>query len=243
MPADREGPQGRRLPGGAAIPMLGQGHAGARRRAVRHPSGPVPLPDPVPRNQLLTLEEYLAFEDASDVRHEYVGGTVHAMTGVTRRHSRITMNIAGRLWQGARGGPCRVHHSEVKLRVGRVVYYPDVMVACGTPPRDPRLETAPCLVVEVLSDSTERIDRREKLLEYRTLASLGAYLIVDQERRLVEHHWRASDGWQHATLVDTGTIALPCPTLALTLDEIYEGVELPPLEEVLRVREAAAAYG
>ena len=202
------------------------------------------MASPLPRDSLLSFEEYMALEDASPVRHEYVDGTIHAMTSVTRRHSRITANVTGHVWNAARGGPCRVHHSEVKLRVRRVAYYPDVMVACGPEPDDPRLETAPCLVVEVLSDSTERVDRREKLMEYRTLASLGAYLIIDRDRRLVDHYRRNADGaWRYATLVDTGAIVLPCPAITLTLDEIYEGVELPPLEEVLRVREAEAAYG
>lgn len=167
------------------------------------------------------------------------------MSGATRRHSRIAGNVSAHLWATARGGPCRMHQSGVKLRIGRIIYYPDVMVACGAEPDDERIEDAPCLAVEVLSPSTESTDRREKLMVYRGVASLGTYLIIDQERRLVERYWRdASGGWQHAMLEDEGDVPLPCPgpALALTLDEIYDGVELPPLDEVLRLREAAAAY-
>lgn len=199
--------------------------------------------DPIRRDRPLTLDEYLAFEETSPVRHEFVDGEVYAMSGVTRRHSLITRNVSSRLWSAARGGPCRVHASELKLRIGTKVYYPDVMVACGPEPDDPRLEDAPCLVVEVLSDTTASIDRREKLMVYRGVASLGAYLIVDQERRLVDRYWRSPDGWRHATLAGAGDVPVPCPALTLTLDEIYEGIALPPLEEVLRVREAAAAHG
>jgi len=197
-----------------------------------------------PSRRPLTVAEYLDLEDASPVRHEYVDGEIHAMSGVTRRHSRIELNVAARLWAAVRGGPCRVHTSSMKLRVGDVVYYPDVMVACGAEAADERLEEAPCLVVEVLSPSTWRTDRREKAIVYKTIAALGAYLVVDQERRLVERHWRDEAGaWRRETLEEQGTIPLPCPaSLALTLDEIYEGVELPPLTEVLRVREEAAAY-
>lgn len=199
---------------------------------------------PARRDRFLTIEEYFALEEASATRHEYVDGEIYAMSGVTRTHSRIAMNIGARVWAAARGGPCRVHQSEVKLRVGRIVYYPDVMVACGPAPADPRLEDAPCLLVEVLSPSTEPTDRREKLMVYRSIATLRTYLIVDQECRLVDRYWRDADGeWRHATLVDAGALPLPCPALTLTLDEIYEGVELPPLDEVLRVREELATYG
>src|SRR5919201_336187 len=105
------------------------------------------MADPAARDRPLTVEEYFALEEASPVRHEYVNGEIYAMSGATRRHSRIAVNIAARLWHAARGGPCRVHRGEVKLRIGRVIYYPDVMVACGAEPDDERVEDAPCLVV------------------------------------------------------------------------------------------------
>lgn len=207
-------------------------------------SQPLPLPTPLPSERFLTMQEYFALEEASPVRHEYLDGLIYAMSGVTLRHSQIVMNIGARLWAARRGGPCRVHQGEVMVRVGRVIYYPDVMVACAPRRGAERVEDAPCLLVEVLSPSTESTDRREKLLAYRRIRTLRTYLIVDQERRLVDRYWRADDGkWRRETLVNEGAIALPCPELTLTLDEIYEGVELPPLERVLRVRERAAAYG
>ena len=138
----------------------------------------------------MTLEEYFVFEEASATRHEFMHGQVHAMSGVTRRHSRITMNIAAQVWIAARGGPCGVHRGEVKVQTNGVTYYPDVMTACGAEPRDLRVEDAPAVVVDVLSPSTERIDCGEKLLVYREIPSLRAYLIVDRDRRLVEHYWR-----------------------------------------------------
>ncbi|MDF2771764.1 MAG: hypothetical protein K0S86_1258 [Geminicoccaceae bacterium] len=195
----------------------------------------------------MTLEEYFVFEEASATRHEFVHGQVHAMSGVTRRHSRITMNIAAQVWIAARGGPCRVHRGEVKVQTNGVIYYPDVMTACGAEPRDLRVEDAPAVVVEVLSPSTERIDRGEKLLVYREIPSLRAYLIVDRDRRLVEHYWRDPGGeWQHEVIANTGRIEIPEPRLNLSLDAIYEGVELPSLDEwlrQLRLREEEAAYG
>lgn len=94
--------------------------------------------------------------------------------------------------------------------------------------RRPRLartiEHAPCLVVEVISPGTESIDRREKMLNYRKMPSLRAYLIVDQDRRWIERHWLDENGeWRHGGL-DEGSIPIPCPETSLSLDEVYENL-------------------
>jgi Uma2 family endonuclease len=194
----------------------------------------------------MTVEEYFDFEDRSPTRHEYVDGEVFAMSGVTRRHNDIAGNVYIRLRTAARGGRCRVHMSDVKLRVDRVIYYPDVMAGCGTPPADERLEVAPSLIVEVLSPSTQSTDRREKLMVYKGISSLTAYLIVDQMQRRVDRHWRDdAGGWRHDVIVDNGAlpVAFGPLSLTLTLDEIYEGVTLPTAEERLRLREEEAVYG
>lgn len=200
------------------------------------------MTDPA-RDRALTLDEYFALEDASSVRHEYVAGAIYAMSGETRRHNRIALNVAARLLATARGGPCRVSMEGVKLRIGNVVYYPDVMVACRPEPADSRLEDAPCLVVEVLSPSTRTTDQREKAVAYRTIPTLGAYLVVDHDRRAVERHWRGEGGeWRRDTIVEPGDVLLPCLGLTLTLDEIYEGIAFPPPGEPPCVREDEAAY-
>lgn len=172
------------------------------------------------------MEEYLELEEAATTKHEYVGGVIHALAGASDRHNRIALNIASRLLGAARGGQCRVYMSDMKLQASdEIFYYPDVMVACGEEPENPYLEDAPCLVVEVVSPSTESIDRREKLQAYRSIASLEAYLIVDQEQRRVERHWRGEDGlWRRAELAGEGRFPVPCPETELTLDGIYEGL-------------------
>jgi Uma2 family endonuclease len=194
----------------------------------------------------LTIDEYFELEERSTTRHEYVEGEVYAMSGVTRRHNAIAGNVYARLRAAARRGPCRVHISDVKLRMGRVIYYPDVMATCGSEPVDERIEDAPCLVVEVLSPSTEAVDRREKLMMYKRLRSLGAYLLVDQEQRRVDRYWREPHGeWQHEAYVEQGIVPVPFGPLgniALSLDEIYEDVRLPSPEERLRLREEEATY-
>ena len=165
-------------------------------------------------------------EETATVRHEYVGGTIHAMVGATKRHNQIGLNIASRLLGAARGGPCRVYASDVKLRAAEdTVYYPDVMVACE-PEDDPLVENYPCLVVEVALPSTESIDRREKMLAYRKIPTLRAYLIVAQDERRVERHWRDESGeWLQGEAVgEEGFVPVPCPETKLTLAEIYEGL-------------------
>jgi Uma2 family endonuclease len=194
----------------------------------------------------MTVDEYFDFEERSPIRHEYVDGEVYAMSGATRRHSAIAGNIFVRLRTGARADQCRVHMSEVKLHLGRVIYCPDVMVACGPEPADERIEDAPCLVVEVLSPSTERIDRHEKLSNYKTLSSLGTYLIVAQEERRVDRHWRDTSGhWRHEVFADRGVVPLPCDLAgvdSITVDEIYERVTMPTPAQRLRLREEEALY-
>ncbi len=201
------------------------------------------MADPAARDRSISLEEYLELEDATPVRHEYVAGQIHAMSGETRRHNRVTLNIAAWLLAAVRGGSCRVAMEGGKLRVGNAVYYPDVMVACGPELADPRLEDAPSLLVEVLSRSTRGTDRREKAMVCTMISTLDAYLLVEQERRAIERHWRGDDGtWRRATILEQGTVPISCTARPLTLDTIYEASDLPLPDERLRVSEATDAY-
>jgi Uma2 family endonuclease len=184
------------------------------------------MAEPTASHDSLTVEEYLQLEESATVRHEYVGGEIFAMVGATKRQNRIVGNIFARLWGVARGGDCRVYSEGVKLRVAEdVIYYPDVMVACGPEGEDPLVEDDPCLVVEVVSPRTETTDRREKLAAYKRMPGLRAYLIVAQDRTWVEHHLRGEDNvWHRGDLVDDGRFSVPCPDTTLTLAEIYEGL-------------------
>jgi Uma2 family endonuclease len=179
----------------------------------------------------LTVAQYLELEELSTVKHELVGGELYAMTGTTIRHNRIAGNVFARLKAAERRGPCRVFIADIKVRAGEdVVYYPDLVVMCGTSEPSDVVASSPCAIVEVTSRGTARIDRGEKLAAYRNLASLQIYLIVDQYRRRVTCHRRDDAGqWRTIDVEQAGTIDIPCPRSQLTLDEIYEDVELPPL--------------
>jgi Uma2 family endonuclease len=179
----------------------------------------------------MSVAEYLRFEHASALRHEYVRGDVFVMVGGTFRHNQITLNIATHLRAGARRGPCHVVMNDMKVQVDEDhIYYPDVAAECVERKGEDLILDQPCLVVEVTSRGTRRIDRGEKLDAYRQIPSLRTYLIVDQSRRRVTHHWRDADGtWMSEEVTDAGAIGLPCPKTTLSLDEIYDDIELPPL--------------
>lgn len=169
-------------------------------------------------------------EEASSTKHEYVGGQIFALAGASERHNRIASNILAHLWLAARNGLCRVYGSDMRLRLGdSAVYYPDVQVVCDATDADQSFVTHPCLILEVLSPSTQSIDLREKWLAYRDIPTLQAYLIVWRDQRRVMVHYRAEeDGeWYDTVLGGEASVGLPCPRMALSLGEIYEAVDLP----------------
>lgn len=176
----------------------------------------------------MTFDEYLEFVDAHSGAFEYIGGFVYAKGIVTRAHALVAGNIFGHLWGAARGTGCRAYQDRGAVRVGPDLLLPDVLVACG-PPGTGDVEPAPCLVVEVLSPGTALADRTTKRLAYTSLPTVRAYWIVSQDWRSVERHWRGDDGaWRLEILQGDGALEVPCPPRApLTLDEVYEGLDVP----------------
>lgn len=175
------------------------------------------------KKPLLSVAEYLELEAESPVKYEYVGGEVFALAGTTDRHNQLALNLVVKLWDAARKVGCRVYASDVKVRTPNDAhYYPDVMVLCEDD-SNPLVKTKPCLIVEVLSPSTEVVDRREKLFAYQGLASLQAYVLVASETQRVERYYRAPQGWMYERAADE--VAFPCPGVTLSLAEIYEGLE------------------
>lgn len=186
----------------------------------------------------LTFEEYLELEEASPVKHElvagymfeYNGGEIRGLAGATRHHNRIAMNMAALLWTAVGNGSCEVYGSDMRLRINdSTSYYPDVQVVCDPTDRAELYTTRPCLLVEVLSPSTASVDSREKLLEYQSLDSLRAYLIVwSDQRRCMLHYRTDQDGWASLLVGPSGAIRLPCPDVQLSLEAIYAGVAFSP---------------
>lgn len=174
----------------------------------------------------LTVDEYLALEETATTRHEYVDGQLYAFAGASIQHNRIIRNLIGYLTPATDGTGCEVLFAEVKLRVAsNVFYYPDLLVVCDPEDQDPLYRTSACLVVAVLSASTETVDRREKLFAYRQMPDLQAYVLVFQDERRVQRHIRDEQGrWANTEVAGSGIVPFPCPRIELTLDQIYAGV-------------------
>ena len=176
----------------------------------------------------LDVDDYLRGEQDSPIRHEYVAGQTFAMAGADEAHNRIAGNLFFHLRAGTRGTPCAVFINDMKVRVMAcdAFYYPDVMLSCEPGDRKALYKADPCLIAELLSPSTESIDRREKLIAYRTLPSLRYYLLVAQDRRWVQVYTRHAEGGWRQTVHEDGALTLDCGglTLEMTLAELYEDV-------------------
>ncbi len=179
---------------------------------------------------LLSVAEYLDGEQRSDIRHEYVAGQVFAMAGAGEKHNRISLNLAFHLRAATRGTPCGTFISDMKVRVDAhdAFYYPDVLLGCDPGDSEPLYKRSPCLIAEVLSPSTEVIDRREKLLAYRALESLRYYLLVSQDRHLVEVYRREPAGGWHYDAYEDGELLIDCGGLDIrfSLADLYEDVSI-----------------
>lgn len=183
-----------------------------------------------PSRTFLSVEEYIAGEQRSDVRHEYIGGEVYAMAGGSVNHNVICGNFFAALRSHLRGGPCQVFMADVKVRheIARddVFYYPDVMVACDPRDTDPFFKRFPKVLVEVLSENTERVDRREKFLTYIRIETLEEYVLAAQDRREVTL-FRRADGWEPEVIkLPEQSLRLPSLDFTLALPAIYEGVKV-----------------
>ncbi|MDX2043072.1 MAG: Uma2 family endonuclease [Acidobacteriota bacterium] len=177
-----------------------------------------------------TVEEYLAYEMTSPVRHEYVDGQLFAMAGESKNHNRL----AGRLYSGLSfnlaAGNCEAFIENVKVKVSPTrYYYPDVVVSCLEPEEgeDAYVIEAPLLIIEVLSSSTQRNDRVEKMNAYQKLAGLREYVIISQEsvRLEVYRHEQAGEAWQCEVFDDTESeVTFQSVGLTLKLADIYHRV-------------------
>jgi Uma2 family endonuclease len=142
-------------------------------------------------------------------------------------HNRIAVNVVAALLPAARAIGCRVVGSDQKLQPANdLYYYPDVQVLCDPADDDPLIKLRPCVVIEVSSQGTEAIDRREKLLVYSGITSLLVYLIIAQDRRQVTVHFRDWAGlWKTLQAQGTDGVAIGClGGYELGLDDIYRDV-------------------
>lgn len=186
----------------------------------------------------VTIEEYLANEELSEIKHEYLGGVVYAMSGASEPHIIIEGNLAGMLYVRLRGKRCRGFGGNMKALLhpqpsGRAYYYyPDAMIACDPTDAGHGWRERPTVLFEIASESTRQIDEREKRSAYLQLSSLDAYVRIEQGRPEVILEHRTLEGWRLEHLVGLeATVPLSSVGIELPLAELYEGIIFPPAEE------------
>lgn len=179
----------------------------------------------------VSVEEYLTLERAAEYKNEYLGGEVVAMTGASRSHNLINVNILYEFRGQLEKAPCEVYPSRMRVRipVANLYTYPDVVVVCGEPQfEDEFVDTLlnPTLIVEVLSKSTASYDWTLKSGYYRTLESLKEYLLISQNEYKVEQYVRQPEGRWLLTDINSldGRVELASVPCVLALREIYHKV-------------------
>jgi Uma2 family endonuclease len=180
----------------------------------------------------ITAAEYLEGELRSEDRYEFVDGRIYAMSGENLRHNSICGEIYGLLKAHLRGGPCRTFIESVKVQIsddlGESFYYPDVFVTCKAEDDNSHLVRHPKLIIEVLSPSTSRNDRGEKLASYQRIPSVEEIILIEQDwpelviRRRTEH-WKRHIFTQLESIIRLESIGFAAP-----LDTFYQSAPFPP---------------
>jgi Uma2 family endonuclease len=201
----------------------------------------VAVKDNFPR---FTPEEYFAWEEQQLERHEYIDGEVYAMSGGTQNHSDIAMNFGTMLKNHLRGSGCKTFNSDLKVNIfeSNNYIYPDLSVTCDDSPEEtlrerdkttPQYITYPCLVVEVLSPSTEAYDRGNKFKLYRKNPSLRDYVLVDSSKMAIDLYRKDDAGNWYIVNYEAGdSLAQPFGTkidlqsvnLTFPIDRVYEDI-------------------
>lgn len=180
---------------------------------------------------LLTLDDFLRWENAQIDKHEFHRGEVFALVGARRSHGRIVSNLVRRLSEALDGSPCQVFAEGMKLQIAEdTILYPDVFVTCDKADlATEQIFRSPTLVIEVLSPTTQGYDRSQKFALYRRVASLQEYLLVDPDSRRVEAFRRMPDGaWMFADMSDGSVLQAASIGAALSLADVFDGVTPPP---------------
>lgn len=174
-----------------------------------------------------TYDEYLALDEASNVKLEFYSGDIYAMAGGTPEHAALCLQVASSLNVQLEGKPCRVYGSDLRIRVlaTGLATYPDVIVVCGPLERDPEGRNTvlnPTLVVEVLSPSTAEYDRGEKREHYQQIPSVREVVFVAYDQHQIEVYRRRPDGWSRHQGGPGESIALDSVSCRLDVDALYE---------------------
>ncbi|GAA5015383.1 Uma2 family endonuclease [Acinetobacter puyangensis] len=187
------------------------------------------------RHHKMTEEEYLQAELLADIRHEYIDGEVYAMAGTKKNHNIIAVNMLSLLQQHLRGKSCQPYASDIKVKVNKNFFYPDVMVDCSEDDNEYFTEN-PTIIVEVLSKSTRQYDKTLKREQYLKIPTLQEYILIEQDFVDIEIQ-RRSNGWQSEHFYLDDPVQIPAIGLETTVSQIYYRVKNEDMEEWLLKQE------
>lgn len=181
---------------------------------------------------LLTPEEYFAWEETQLEKHEYIDGRVYAMSGGSKNHSLISVRFITLFANHLEGSSCETGNSDLKINIAQTnkYTYPDVSVTCDERDKTTtQYVTYPCLIVEVLSDSTEAYDRGDKFRMYQNNPVLQDYLLVNATRIEMDlYHKNENGDWLIFTYQKGDTITLKSINLSFPIEQVYRGLSLQP---------------
>ena len=178
----------------------------------------------VVRHQLMTIENFLAWEARQEEKYEFNGYEPVAMTGGSFAHSQLQANLAFALVGRLRHGACRFAGSDFKVLTPTRVRYPDGQVTCTTPDPGATFSTAPVVLFEITSPSTESVDVQDKVGEYTNIDSVQRYVILRQDRVEAIVHARVGAAWTVQTLAGGDTLHMPEIGIELPMAELFEGI-------------------
>lgn len=172
----------------------------------------------------ISEQEYLAGELQSDIKHEYIDGQIYAMAGAHRNHVLIADKILRRFGNHLENQPCRSYSSDLKVKIGKNYFYPDVIVDCTD--FDGYFTEQPTIVVEVLSKSTRQYDKTFKRDQYFSIPTLQEYLLIEQDIAEIEYWQRTENNiWQQNVYYLGDDLYLRSVDLTISVEDIYQGVK------------------
>jgi Uma2 family endonuclease len=174
----------------------------------------------------ISPETYLEQEQLSDIRHEYASGKIYAMADSTAAHCHIVGNLGAALNFHLSGKTCEPFLTDMKIRmeggVDSFFYYPDLMVTCDPDDNDDYFRRFPKVIVEVLSPSTERIDKSEKLRAYQTIPTLEVYILLSQTAVEATIYRRSAQWRREVVSAEAGWLAIPELEFRIEFSRLYQ---------------------
>ena len=182
---------------------------------------------------LIGAEDYLQGELVSEIRHEYVNGQVYAMTGGTDNHETICWNFSIGIGNFLKGKKCKGYQSGMKIRIPNGNFrYPDVMVVCDDTSESNLYKECPVIIVEVLSSSTRKKDKTEKMLEYLNIPTLKEYVLIEQDCVDVEV-LRRENGWKSEHYYLGDEVTFTSIEFTISVEEVYERIDNEDMQKFL----------